>query len=301
MYCTNCGEEVSQEDNFCQNCGSEVKSNNKAVKETEPKQIQQPSSSDLSHINFTENIGRKLWTAKHLQTKYKGGSCLDVKEGPAAILFHKRGLRIHSGFFKSFKIPYSNIITVKYEDRDSMGNYKTKDKSVVGRAAAGGLLLGPLGAVLGGMSGIGSKSKKLDKETDYLIINYWDKETKSNEVLLFAEDNKRKKFNEFVNEYRKRKKKSKRIPELEETTKPNFSTEQQEIGKPRSNKNAFVTLLLSILFGYWGVDRFYLGYKTSAIIKLLTAGGLGLWWAFDVLVILLGNMDDANGHQVKFT
>ncbi|WP_441000765.1 TM2 domain-containing protein [Fodinibius sp. SL11] len=300
MYCTNCGEEVSQEDNFCQNCGSEVKSNNKAEKETEPNQIHQSSSNDLSHINFTENIGRKLWTAKHLQTKYKGGSSLDVKEGPAAVLFHKRGLCIHSGFFKSFKIPYSNIITVKYEDRDSMGNYKTKDKSVVGRAAAGGLLLGPLGAVLGGMSGIGSKSKKLDKETDYLIINYWDKETKSNEVLLFAEDNKRKKFNEFVNEYRKRKKKSKVIPELEETSS-NFGSNSEKIRKPKSNKWASITLILSIMFGWLGLDRLYLGYKKLAIIKFLTAGGFGLWWAFDVLVILLGNMDDAKGRQIKFT
>lgn len=39
-----------------------------------------------------------------------------------------------------------------------------KSKSVVGRAVVGGLLLGPLGAVVGGMSGIGSKSTKL---TDY--------------------------------------------------------------------------------------------------------------------------------------
>jgi len=301
MYCTNCGEEVNREDNFCQNCGSEIESTTD-TKTTEPKPIKRSTTStETSQIDFTEDIGRKLWTANHLQTKYKGGSCLDVKEGGVAILFHKRGLRIHSGFFKSFKIPYSNIITVKYEDRDSMGNYQTKDKSVVGRAAAGGLLLGPLGAVLGGMSGIGSKSKKFDKETDYLIINYWDKETKSNEVLLFAGENKRKRFNKFVNDYHKRKKKSKRIPELEETNKPNFSREQQEIGKARSNKNAFVTLFLSIMFGFFAIDRFYLGYKKSAIIKLITGGGFGLWWAFDVLVILLGNMDDANGRQVKFT
>ena len=55
------------------------------------------------------------------------------------------------------------------------------------------------------------------------------------------------------------------------------------------------------MFGFFAFDRFYLGYKKSAIIKLITAGGFGLWWAFDVLVILLGNMDDAKGHQVKFT
>lgn len=301
MYCSNCGEEINQGYNFCQSCGSEIESSSNS-KNTEPKPTERTTkSTNTSHIDFTEDIGRKLWTASHLQTKYKGGSCLEVKEGPAAILFHKRGLRIHSGFFKSFKIPYSNIITVKYEDRDSMGNYQKKDKSVVGRAAAGGLLLGPLGAVLGGMSGIGSKSKKFDKETDYLIINYWDKETKSNEALLFAEKNKRKNFNKFINEYHKRKKKSKRIPELVKTTKSNFSSEQQKIGKSRSKKSAFTTLLLSIMFGFMGLDRFYLGYKKTAIIKLITAGGLGLWWAFDVLVILLGNMDDANGRQVKFT
>jgi hypothetical protein len=35
----------------------------------------------------------------------------------------------------------------------------TQDKSVLGRAAIGGLLLGPLGAVVGGMSGVGGKQK----------------------------------------------------------------------------------------------------------------------------------------------
>lgn len=47
---------------------------------------------------------------------------------------------------------------------------KETDKSVLGRAAVGGLLLGPLGAVVGGMSGIGTKKKELDKE--YFVINY---------------------------------------------------------------------------------------------------------------------------------
>lgn len=44
------------------------------------------------------------------------------------------------------------------------------DKSVVGRAVVGGVLLGPLGAVVGGMSGIGKKQKKVYK--DYFVINY---------------------------------------------------------------------------------------------------------------------------------
>lgn len=47
---------------------------------------------------------------------------------------------------------------------------KEADKSVIGRAFVGGVLLGPLGAVVGGMSGIGKKEKSQDKT--YFVINY---------------------------------------------------------------------------------------------------------------------------------
>lgn len=45
-----------------------------------------------------------------------------------------------------------------------------KSKSVGGRAMIGGVLLGPVGAIVGGMSGIGKKEKK--KIRSYVIINY---------------------------------------------------------------------------------------------------------------------------------
>ena len=44
------------------------------------------------------------------------------------------------------------------------------DKSSVGRAVVGGVLRGPLGAVVGGMSGIGKKKKT--KYKDYFVVNY---------------------------------------------------------------------------------------------------------------------------------
>lgn len=49
---------------------------------------------------------------------------------------------------------------------------KEKEKSVVGRAVIGGVLLGPLGAIVGGMTGIGTKTKSKTKSKNYIIINY---------------------------------------------------------------------------------------------------------------------------------
>lgn len=45
------------------------------------------------------------------------------------------------------------------------------NKSVIGRAVVGTLLLGPLGAVIGGMSGIGTKTKK-SPQKNFVIITY---------------------------------------------------------------------------------------------------------------------------------
>lgn len=47
---------------------------------------------------------------------------------------------------------------------------KERGKSVIGRAAVGGLLLGPLGAVIGGISGTGTKKRK--EEKNFFVINY---------------------------------------------------------------------------------------------------------------------------------
>ncbi|HDK7158911.1 TPA: hypothetical protein PTV68_002040 [Clostridium botulinum] len=45
-----------------------------------------------------------------------------------------------------------------------------QSKSVIGRAAVGGLLLGPLGAIVGGMSGTGTKTN--NQIEYYAVVNY---------------------------------------------------------------------------------------------------------------------------------
>lgn len=48
-----------------------------------------------------------------------------------------------------------------------------------------------------------------------------------------------------------------------------------------------VTLVVSILFGSLGIDRFMMGQIGMGVLKLLTAGGCGIWWLIDVILIAM--------------
>lgn len=52
-----------------------------------------------------------------------------------------------------------------------------------------------------------------------------------------------------------------------------------------SYKDPTTSLILSILVGGLGVDRFYIGDVGIGVVKLVTAGGLGIWWLVDLFVI----------------
>ncbi|MFF1882345.1 TM2 domain-containing protein [Pseudarthrobacter sp. NPDC058196] len=64
-------------------------------------------------------------------------------------------------------------------------------------------------------------------------------------------------------------------------------------------KSFVATWLLSLLLGTFGADRFYLGKVGSAVAKLLTAGGLGIWAIVDLVMTLTGNTRDIHGRPLE--
>ena len=51
------------------------------------------------------------------------------------------------------------------------------------------------------------------------------------------------------------------------------------------SKNPITALLLSIFLGYLGIDRIYVGDVGLGVIKMLTCGGIGIWWLIDLFFI----------------
>ena len=53
----------------------------------------------------------------------------------------------------------------------------------------------------------------------------------------------------------------------------------------------------SIFLGELGIDRFYLGYIGTGILKLITCGGFGIWWLIDLIMIATGKLKPKDGSE----
>ena len=68
-----------------------------------------------------------------------------------------------------------------------------------------------------------------------------------------------------------------------------------------SDKEWLATLLISFFVGWFGIDRFYLGYTALGILKLITFGGCGIWYLVDLILIAMGKLDDSEHRPLRRT
>jgi hypothetical protein len=63
----------------------------------------------------------------------------------------------------------------------------------------------------------------------------------------------------------------------------------------RSSLSQKTALILSLFLGIFAADRFYLGWYTIGVFKLLSFGGLGVAYMVDLFLILFGFLGPADG------
>jgi len=75
-----------------------------------------------------------------------------------------------------------------------------------------------------------------------------------------------------------------------------------KIKKIPRQRHFLAVFFISFAWGVFGIDRMYLGKWGTGLLKLVTAGGAGLWQAVDLWLIMSGAMRDAQGREMaEFT
>lgn len=188
INCPECNKPISDKAYSCPNCGFPMRDEKAETPLTE-------NSEKLICPDFPEDLS--IGSHISLNAFWKGEygifqGYFDDKENfvkivpssKVSIYLNNNGIAICKFSVPQMTIHKSQIISFKQTDQEELF---VLQKSVIERAVVGTLFfpfIGPIGAIAGGMSGLGSKEKIIKK--DYLVINYWDTETRTPQTILIS-------------------------------------------------------------------------------------------------------------------
>lgn len=68
----------------------------------------------------------------------------------------------------------------------------------------------------------------------------------------------------------------------------------------KSPDSVFVATLLCFFLGFLGAHRFYVGKPGTAVLMIITLGGLGIWTLIDFIMIICGRFTDNVGNRLSW-
>ena len=63
-------------------------------------------------------------------------------------------------------------------------------------------------------------------------------------------------------------------------------------------RHFLAVFFFSLMWGFLGVDRFYMGKYGTGFLKMITLGGFGIWALADLKSVLSGKMRDHEGNKM---
>lgn len=84
-------------------------------------------------------------------------------------------------------------------------------------------------------------------------------------------------------------------------TDPGFPSADDLPAAPeeRSPHSRTTALVLGIIGGVFGMHRFYVGKVGTGVLMACTLGGFGLWWLYDVVLLVAGDFRDVEGRRLR--
>ncbi len=86
-------------------------------------------------------------------------------------------------------------------------------------------------------------------------------------------------------------------------TLPDAYSDEADEGSPHdpqvSKRSRGVALLLSFFGGFFGLHRFYVDKTGTAVAMLVTFGGCGVWYLYDLVLIAAGEFRDSEDLPLR--